>query len=82
MKNFLIAFSVVALLLFFISSADSDYRNAKRLYYDCSSATHKLVPLTPYEHKTLLESGSIDNFTCTSNKYTRFYVNLLRRKIK
>lgn len=80
--NFLFFAVFITLLALLLYTNDHDYRNVKRLYYDCSKGNHKLVPLNPYQHKTLTESNSINDYNCVEKQYTRYYVNILKEKRK
>lgn len=80
--NFLFFAIFAALMALLIHTNDHDYRNAKRPYYECSKQTQKLVPLNPYQYKTLKDSHSIDDYNCVEKQYTRYYVNILKAKRK
>ena len=80
MKDVLFAVGFFTLMFFLIYTNDKDYKNVKRIYYDCKSETQKLIPLTPHQYTILLNSKSIEKFHCEKVKYTRYYVNLLKEK--
>ena len=82
MKELLFFAALGALLGLLIYTNDRDYKNAKRLYYQCSSSKKHLLPLTPYQHKILKDSQSIKNYICIKKQYTRYYVNILKENMK
>ena len=82
MKNFLFGSLFIAFILYVMYINDLNYKKEKRTYYDCKSEEIKLYPLTPHQYATLLESKSLEDFTCTKSMYTRYYVNLLKEKKK
>lgn len=75
---------IISLLGWSLHYRNEMYYNQKEVYYDCfnSNSNIKFLPIKEHRYLMLKETISMENLTCAKNKYTRFYIQLLRKTHK